>query len=106
MLVRDAVFPVALVELLQSLDIDPYKDGKIYHNGRPAPGRHDYAVWLHFNCSLDWIADFPVVTPGGVTAWLCTGSALGIPPPKGKSRVQAEFNSTNFPWRLAEAEHA
>jgi hypothetical protein len=104
-LVRDDVFPAAFVELLQSLGIDPHKDGEIYHNGRLAPGRHDYAGWFHFIGSLDRTGDYPVVELGhGFTAWLCTGSAPGIPPLKGRPLVQLEFHSTNVPWRLAETE--
>ena len=104
-LVRDEVFPAAFIELLQSLGIDPHKDGEIYHNGRLAHGRHDYAGWFHFIGSLDHTGDFPAVEFGnGFTAWLCTGSAPGIPPLKGRPRVQLEFHSTNVPWRLAEPE--
>lgn len=106
-LVRDEVFPSAYVELLHSLGIDPHKDGEIYRNGRLAQGQHDYAGWFHFIGSLDRTGDFPAVELGdGFTAWLCTGSAPGIPPLKGKPLVHLEFHSTNVPWRLAEPEPA
>lgn len=37
-LVRDGVYPDAFLALLESLGIDPKKDGEVYHNGEIEPG--------------------------------------------------------------------
>ena len=46
--VRYLVLPTEFVRLLESLGIDPRKDGEVHHNGRMGPGRHDYGGWFHF----------------------------------------------------------
>ena len=105
LLARDHVFPLAFTDLLRSLGIDPHKDGEVYHNGRLAPGRHDYAGWFHFIGSLERTGDFPVVELGaGFTVWLCTGGAPALQSLKGNGLVQLEFHCTNVPWRLNEPE--
>ncbi len=105
LLVRDQVFPPPFTDLLRSLGINPHRDGEVYHNGRLAPGRHDYAGWLHFIGSLERTGDFPVVELGdGFTAWLCAASAPTLQALKGKPLVQLEFHCTNVPWRLEEPE--
>ena len=47
-LVRDEVFPPSFLALLESLGIDPRKDGETYHIARDRPGRHYYGGWFHF----------------------------------------------------------
>ena len=47
-LVRDRVYPPAFLAFLDSVGIDPKKDGEIYHNGELLPGAHFYAGWFHF----------------------------------------------------------
>jgi len=103
--VRDRVYPKAFVTLLESLGIDPRKDGEVYHNGRLAPGRHDYGGWFHFIGSLDRTGDFPVVDfGGGFTAWMCERSAPGLEVLRGSPLVQLEFRAENVPWGLDELE--
>jgi len=103
--VRDGVFPAEFVSLLESLGIDPQKDGEVYHNGRLAPGSHDYGGWFHFVGSLDRTGDFaPVDFGGGFTAWLQKRSAPGLIALKDLSLVQLEFHATNVPWGLDEPE--
>lgn len=105
LLVRDHTFPPAFADLLHSLGINPHRGGEVYHNGRLAPGRHDYAGWFHFIGSLDRTGDFPPVELGdGFTAWLCPGSAPALQSLKGKPLVQLEFHCTDVPWRLDEPE--
>jgi hypothetical protein len=103
--VRDRVFPAEFVKLLESLGIDPHKDGEVYHNGRLALGRHDYGGWFHFVGFLDHTGDFSVVDFGdGFTAWMCPKTAPELQSLKGQSLVQLEFHSTNVPWGLDEPE--
>jgi hypothetical protein len=91
--VRDRVFPAAFLSLLESLGIDPHKDGEVYHNAQLAPGRHDYAGWYHFVGLLDKSGDFlPVDFGGGFTAWLCQRHSPALPGLKDLTLV--ELNST------------
>lgn len=103
--VRMQVFPQRFVAFLETLGIDPSKDGEIYHNARLAPGRHDYAGWFHFVGDLYVTGDFPVVDFGeGFTAWLCRASAPSLTALQGMPLVQLEFHSEAVPWVLDEAE--
>jgi hypothetical protein len=103
--VRDSVFPGAFLTLLDSLGIDPHKDGEVYHNGRLAPGRHDYGGWFHFVGSLDRTGDFPVVDLGdGFTVWLRRKCAPELEALKGHPLVELEFHTPNVPWGLNEPE--
>jgi hypothetical protein len=58
--VRASVFPPSFLTVLDSLGIDPRKDGEVYHNARIEPGRHDYAGWFHFIGALDRDGKFPL----------------------------------------------
>jgi hypothetical protein len=103
--VRDRVFPAAFLQLLESLGIDPHKDGEAYHNGQLAPGRHAYGGWFHFVGSLDRTGDFAAVDFGdGFSAWLCSRSAPALEALRGQPLVQLEFHAENVPWGLAEPE--
>ena len=103
--VRDRVFPTKFVSFLESLGIDPHKDGEVYHNCRLAPSRHDYGGWFHFVGSLDRTGDFvPVDFDGGFTAWLQKRSAPGLPALENLKLVQLEFHATNVAWALSESE--
>jgi hypothetical protein len=105
--VRDRVFPAAFLALLDSLGIDPHKDGEVYHNGRLAPGRHDYGGWFHFVGSLDRTGDFPVVDfGGGFTVWLTRKAAPVLAALKDHPLVELQFHATNVPWGLDEPESA
>lgn len=99
------MFPPAFIELLESLGIDPSKDGEIYHAGRLAPGEHVYGGWYHFVGALHITGDFPVVSLGEhFTVWMrqrgspCLKSLEGLP------LVEVEFSATAVPWLLKEAE--
>src|SRR4030042_5467212 len=73
---RDSIFPVAFINFLESLGIDPLKESEAYHVARLAPGRHDYGGWFHFVGSLNLTGEFPAVEfGGGFTAWLCQATA-------------------------------
>jgi hypothetical protein len=50
---RMRVYPPDLIALLESLGIDPRKDGEVYHNARLAPDQHDYGGWFHFVGDLE-----------------------------------------------------
>lgn len=103
--VRDRVFPADFVRLLDSLGIDPHKDGEVYRNGQVSSGRHDYGGWFHFVGTLDRTGNFPAVDfRDGFTAWMCHASAPALETLKGQALVQLEFHSTNVPWALAEPE--
>ena len=103
--VRDRVFPVEFLALLESLGIDPRKDGEVYHNARLGPGQHDYGGWFHFIGSLDHTGDFPVADfGGGFSAWMQRKSAPELFALKGQQLVQLEFHATQVPWGLSEPE--
>lgn len=51
------VFPAAFLDLLDSLGIDPRKDGEAYHMARHSPGRHLYGGWFHFVGTLELTGD-------------------------------------------------
>lgn len=102
---RARVFPVEFVQFLESLGVDPCKDGEVQHNARLALGRHAYGGWFHFVGSLDVTGDFPVVTMGnGFTAWLQRKSAPELVGLKGLALAQVEFHAEHVPWMLNETE--
>ena len=103
--VRDRTFPPAFVSLLQSLGIDPHKDGEVYHNARLAPGRHDYGGWYHFVGSLERTGDFaPVDFGDGFTVWLSERHAPALRGLEELPLVELNFHAGNVPWGLAEPE--
>jgi len=103
--VRDRMFPPAFVSLLQSLGIDPHKDGEVYHNARLAPGRHDYGGWYHFVGSLERTGDFaPVDLGGGFTVWLCERHSPALRGLQELPLLELNFHADNVPWGLAEPE--
>jgi len=102
---RPNVFPPAFLSVLESLGIDPCKDGEVYHNARLEPGRHDYAGWFHFVGTLDKDGDFArIELADGFVAWMCRASAPALPSLKGQPLVQVEFHSERVPWVLPESE--
>ncbi len=102
---RSKSFPADFLSFLESLGIDPRKDGEVYHNARLAPGRHDYGGWFHFVGSLETTGDFPVVPMGdGFTVWLKRKAAPELAALKGLPLVEVEFHAENVPWVLDEAE--
>jgi hypothetical protein len=102
---RDNAFPAEFLALLDKLGVDPNKDGEVYHNGRIASGRHDYAGWFHFIGSLAETGDFsPVRLGDGFTAWMCDASAPRLASLAGLPVVQLEFHAESVPWLLDEPE--
>ena len=102
---RATAFPTAFLALLDQLGIDPNKDGEVYHNGRMAPGRHDYAGWFHFVGNLTETGDFSPISLGeGFTAWMCDASAPRLTTLEGLPAVQLEFHAEGVPWLLDEPE--
>jgi hypothetical protein len=102
--VRDRVFPAAFVELLESLGIDPRKDGEVYHNREMEPGKHHYGGWFHFVGSLEKTGDFPMVeVEPGFKVSLCRKYAPELSGLKGLVLVQVEFQAEGVPWDLDEA---
>jgi hypothetical protein len=90
---------------LESLGIDPTKDGEVYHNCRLAPGKHHYGGWFHFVGSLDVRGDFsPVHFGDDFCAYLCEKGAPCLPELKDLPLVQLEFTAAAVPWRLNEPE--
>jgi hypothetical protein len=103
-LVRDRVYPPVFLAFLDSVGVDPKKDGEIYHNGEIEPGVHFYAGWFHFVGSLDKTGDFPMVEMGaGFKVWLCRKSAPELESLKGLPLVQVEIAAEAVPWVLLEA---
>ena len=102
-LVRDRVYPRAFLVFLDSVGIDPNKDGEIYHNGETEPGLHFYAGWFHFVGSLEKTGDFTMVEMGPrFNVWLCRKGAPELVSLKGLSLVQVEIQATGVPWVLDE----
>jgi hypothetical protein len=102
---RTEVFPPAFLSLLETLGIDPAKDGEVYHNGRLSPGKHHYGGWFHFIGTLEESGDFPPVELGSAfTVHLCQKSAPSLQELKGRPLVQLEFTASSVPWRLNEPE--
>ena len=99
------MYPPDFVVFLQSLGIDPQKDGEVYHNARLAPGRHDYGGWFHFVGTLEETGDFPVVAmSANFDAWLTTQSAPPLSTLIGLPLVEVSFHATAVPWSLDEPE--
>jgi hypothetical protein len=103
--VRDQFFPPPFVEFLESLGIDPRKDGEVVHYGRQTAGFHIYGGWFHFVGVLLETGDFPVVTlREDFTTWLQKASAPPLQSLKGFPLVQVEWLSKSVPWVLPEEE--
>src|SRR5437867_2740993 len=102
---RDTVFPPTSLSLVESLGIDPAKDGEVYHNALIEQGRHGYGGWFHFVGTLDKDGDFaPVEFADGFVAWMQRASAPALSSLEGQPLVQLEFNSERVPWVLHEPE--
>jgi hypothetical protein len=100
-LVRDRAYPLAFIELLTSLGIDPTKDGEVYHNGEIEPRKHHYAGWFHFVGSLQKTGDFPMVRMGlRFTVSLCRKGAPDLKSLEGLSLVEVNFQAEGVPWVL------
>jgi hypothetical protein len=101
---REKVFPTTFLKLLDSLGIDPLKDGEVYLLGRLAQVGFCYGGWFHFIGSLETTGDFSAVPVApGFTVWLCRAGAPPIASLKGSSLVQVEFKADLVPWLLEEA---
>jgi hypothetical protein len=107
---RFDVFPKAFLTLLDSLGIDPTKDGEVYHNGRLSPGNHSpgnhhYGGWFHFIGTLDATGDFPPVQFfESFSVCFCSKSAPSLSALKDLPLVQVEFTASAVPWCLTEPE--
>jgi hypothetical protein len=102
---RFDVFPKAFSTLLDSLGIDPTKDGEVYHNGRLSPGKHHYGGWFHFIGTLDVIGDFqPIEFGESFSVYFCSKSAPCLPALKDLPLVQVEFTASAVPWCLTDPE--
>lgn len=102
---RPQVFPAEFVVLLESLGIDPTKEGEVYAEGRKSPGSHYYGGWFHFVGNLEVTGDFPFVPfPNGLLVSLGKKSAPSLPELEGMPLIQLEFRAENVPWLLSEEE--
>lgn len=102
---RDRVYPPAFVSFLQSLGIDPCKDGEVHHFVRLGPGRHFYGGWFHFVGTLERSGDFPrVPMSDDFEVWLTGKGAPPLDSLKGLPLVGVEFQATAVPWVLDEEE--
>jgi hypothetical protein len=102
---RFDVFPKAFSTLLDSLGIDPTKDGEVYHNGRLSPGKHHYGGWFHFIGTLDVIGDFqPIEFGESFSVYFCSKSAPCLPALEDLPLVQVEFTASAIAWCLPEPE--
>jgi hypothetical protein len=95
------VYPQSFVSFLESVGIDPRKDGEVYHTGEISPGNHHYGGWFHFVGSLAKTGDFPEVEMApGFRVSLCRRSAPALPALKDLSLVQVEFQAERVRWVL------
>jgi len=102
---RDRVFPEEFLLFLDSLGIDPTKDGEVYHVARRTPGFHYYGGWYHFVGVLELTGDFPPVDfGGGFSSHMCLASAPRLDALQGLKVVQLCFNADSVPWVLDEPE--
>jgi hypothetical protein len=102
---RFDVFPNAFLTLLDSLGIDPTKDGEVYHNGRLSPGKHHYGGWFHFIGALDVTGDLrPMEFGESFSVYFCSKSAPCLLALKDLPLVQVEFAASAVPWHLTEQE--
>jgi hypothetical protein len=103
--VRFEAFPQSFIALLESLGIDPVKDGEVYHTCRMSPGKHLYGGWYHFVGALNETGDFPMVQySDDFDVSLCRKSAPSLPALQEMELVQLEFVARAVPWGLNEAE--
>jgi len=102
--VRERAYPPRFLAFLESVGIDPLKDGEVYHNGEMQPGAHYYGGWFHFVGALETTGDFATVDLGpGFRAYLCRKSAPELVALEGLGLVQVEFQAEGVPWVLEEA---
>lgn len=102
---RSLVYPPAFLSLLESLGIDPRKDGEVYHNGQLAPGCHDYGGWFHFVGTLERTGDFPMVAMSEhFEVWLVSSHSPALAGLRGLPLVEVAFHATAVPWMLNEPE--
>ena len=100
-----SVFPTEFLAFLNSLGIDPTKEGEVYTEGRKEPGSHYYGGWFHFVGDLAVTGDFAFVPfSNGLLVSLGKKSAPGLPELDGLPLVQLEFRAENVPWVLTEEE--
>ena len=103
-LTRSSAYPLSFVVFLQSLGVDPNKEGEAWHAETHDDGHHTYGGWFHFIGSLnrDEGECQAVQFGSSFRAWLQKANA---PTVRGVSRtklVQVEFISEQIPWLLAE----
>jgi hypothetical protein len=102
---RAQVFPEPFLALLDSLGIDPAKNGDVYHIARRSPGRHIYGGWYHFIGTLEIAGDYAAVNlERGFMTSLCLASAPSLDTLAGQPLVQVEFHTDDVPWVLSEQE--
>ena len=100
---RDRVLPEPFLQLLQSLGIDPSKEGEIYEVHRHESGLHIYSGWYHFVGELIEDGAFtPVVLSPSFRVWLTKADAPRIATLKDADVVQLEFDCDAVPWLLDE----
>jgi hypothetical protein len=104
-LARAQAFPAEFVALLESLGVDPRKDGEVCHYGRVTSGQHVYDGWFHFVGTVKDRESFGAVDFGnGFSAWMCESFAPRLPSLKGAQVVQIGFSAEAVPWLLDEPE--
>jgi hypothetical protein len=102
---RPQVFPTEFVALLESLGVDPTKEGEVYTEGHKSRGSHYYGGWFHFVGELLVTGDFAFVPfSNGLLASLSRKSAPSLTELEGLPLVQLEFRAENVPWVLSEQE--
>lgn len=102
---RFEAFPKRFVALLESLGIDPVKEGEIYHTCRMSPGKHLYGGWYHFVGSLEDSSEAgPQKYGDEFQVTLGKKSAPCLDALKELPLVQLEFVATAVPWCLDEPE--
>jgi hypothetical protein len=105
-LARSKAFPQPFLALLDTLGIDPTKEGEIYHLARGSPGIHMYGGWFHFVGSLEVAGDVPAVRMSdNFSVWMERYSgAPRIESLSGLPLVQLEILADAVPWCLPEEE--
>ena len=99
------IFPAAFLEFLESLGIDPVKDGEVFHIARHSPGQHIYGGWYHFVGVLELSGDCaPVEFGEGFSCFLCRAGSPRLETLEGPTVVELKFSAERVPWVLAEDE--
>ena len=97
---RHDVYPEAFRDLLNTLGVDPKKEGEAVHYGPKETGRHLYGGWFYFVGEVVEAGERSSNASDDFQYW--TGTSFPRPPVAfGKTVAAVEF-MTELPWVLEE----